>query len=77
MTRLVTVTLTEPQWLAIESAANCAADTYDDALAVLGSPSRVRALNRGLDRLADELHRAGAYNRYLAQFARAREKAAS
>ena len=44
----VTVTLTREQWEAIWRCAGCAADTYDDALIVLGSDSRVQALNRGM-----------------------------
>jgi len=47
----ITVTLTREQWLAIWRCAGCASDTYDDAIAVLGSDSRVQALNRGMDKL--------------------------
>jgi len=47
----LTVTLTREQWLAIWRCAGCASDTYDDAIAVLGSPARVAALNRGMTEL--------------------------
>lgn len=70
MSRKITVTLTEEQWLAIESCAECAANTYNDALAVLGAPARVHALTRGLRTLRDALREAGAYDRFLARSAR-------
>jgi hypothetical protein len=51
------VTLTREQALAIWRCAGCAADTYDDALAVLGEPSRVQALNRGMAALESAIFR--------------------
>ena len=45
----VTVTMTREQLLAIWRCAGCAADTYDDALAVLGHARRVDALNAGME----------------------------
>ncbi len=44
----VTVTMTREQLLAIWRCAECAADTYEDALAVLGHAQRVHALNAGM-----------------------------
>jgi hypothetical protein len=53
----VTIELTREQALAIWRCAGCAADTYDDALTVLGDPSRVQALNRGMAALESAIFR--------------------
>lgn len=54
----ITVTLTEAQAYALVRLAECAANTYDDALGVLDNPSSVRAGYTAIDKLNGALHAA-------------------
>jgi hypothetical protein len=56
MARRIKVELTEAQALALAGLAECAANSYDDALAVLDSPGRVRAGYAALEALNHAIH---------------------
>lgn len=55
MARKITVTFTEAQAYALWRLAECAANTYDDALCVLDKPQAVYAGYRALSALESEL----------------------
>ena len=57
MAKKITVEFTEAQLQAVIQLADCASNTYEDALGVLDTPGKVRAGYRGLEAMNAALYK--------------------